>query len=238
MAADFFARFIQKMHRNGSVLVVYAGHSEKGATAALAKLVAEGAAACPGTTVKLVRAADATKADVDGAGAIILGTGDYNGNPEPALLSFIDDRLKAGKSVSLMDGVVSAGFCTAAGVASGGQPILESIARATMTFGAVFVGGSTWETSQGVLGIVVDGPGDNWTWAPGQEHLSAQARDLGRRVADVASFFPGSYTNVRKYPHGAETVEVVSSEAMSVNVYWLCLCIAVALVLVLTFQKA
>ena len=225
------------MHRNGSILVVYAGHSESGATATLAKLVAEGAASRPGSIVKVVRAADATKADVDGAGAIVLGTGDYNGNPEPALLSFIDNKLKAGKSVSLMDGVVSAGFCTAAGVASGGQPILESIARATMTFGAVFVGGSTWETSQGVLGIVVDGPGDNWTWAPGQEHLQAQARDLGRRVADVASFFPGSYADVRKYPHGGEIVEVVSSEAMSVNMYWLCLCVCVALVFILAFQK-
>jgi multimeric flavodoxin WrbA len=225
------------MHRNGSILIVYAGRSESGATAKLAKLVAEGAASCPGSTVKVVRAEDATKADVNGAGAIVLGTGDYNGNPEPALLSFIDDKLKAGKSVSLMDGVVSAGFCTAAGVASGGQPILESIARATMTFGAVFVGGSTWETSQGVLGIVADGPGDTWTWASGQEHLQAQARDLGRRVADMASFFPGSYADVRKYPHGRETVEVVSSEAMNFDVYWLCFWISVALVFILAFQK-
>jgi len=226
------------MHRNGYILVVYAGHSDSGATASLAKLVAEGAATCPGATVKIVRAADATKGDVNGAGAIILGTGDYNGSPEPALMAFIDDKLKAGKNVSLMDGVVSAGFCTAAGVASGGQPILESIARATMTFGAVFVGGSTWETSQGVLGIVVDGPGDKWTWAPGQDHLAAQARDLGRRVADVASFFPGSYETVRKYPHGAETVAIVSSETMSVNLYWLCFWISVALVFILAFPKS
>ena len=225
------------MHSNGVVLVIYAGHAETGATATLAKLVAEGAATCPNTTVKVVRAEDATNEDVNRAGAIILGTGDYNGNPEPALLSFIDNKLKAGRSISRMDGMVSAGFCTAAGVASGAQPILESITRATMTFGAVFIGGSTWETSQGVIGIVVDSPDDKWTWAPGQDHLQAQARDLGRRVADVASFFPGSYEKVRKYPHGGKVVEIIPSENISVNLYWLCFWISVALVLFIAFPN-
>jgi len=225
------------MRRNCSILVIYAGHSENGATATLAKQVAEGAATCPGATVKVVRATDATKAEVHKAGAIILGTGDYNGNPEPELLSFIDDKLKAGRSESLMDGMVSAAFCTAAGIVSGGHSILESLARATMTFGAVFVGGSTWETSQGVLGIVKSGTGDEWTWAPGQDHLLAQARDLGRRVADVTSFFPESYVNARRHVVVGDATETLYSETMKFDMYWFFFWICIALALVLSFSK-
>lgn len=213
------------MHRDGCVLVLYAG-AESNPVATLARWVAAGAASCPGTEVSLVKAIDASKEQLQSAGAVVLGTGDFNGHPEPELLTCLTG-LCATEWAALMDGAVCAGFCTAAG---SGQHLLESLARTTATLGAVYVGGSGKECTQGVFGEVQVAAGDAWSWRQDQERLQAQARDLGRRVACIASFYPSAYRQARTPNHQDE-------EEQGMTPYWLCFCIVLALLAVVLFQR-
>ena len=213
------------MQRDGCVLIVYAG-ADSGPVATLARWVAEGAETCPGTQVSVVRAADASKELVQRSGAVVLGTGDFHGHPEPELFAFVDSRLNAAERAALMDGAVSSGFCATTGA---GQHLLEGLARSTATLGAIFVGGSRKECAHGLMGQVEQQADGAWAWQQDEERLQAQARDLGRRVADVAAFYPGAYDHAR-----AKNEE---EEARGMTLYWFCFWISFALIAVVLFQQ-
>jgi hypothetical protein len=213
------------MHRDGCVLVIYAG-ADSGPVATLARWVAEGAEICPGTQVSVVRAADASKELVQRSGAVVLGTGDFHGHPEPELFAFVDSGLNAAERAALMDGAVSSGFCATTGA---GQHLLEGLARSTATLGAVFVGGSSKEGAPGLMGQVEQQAEGAWTWHQDAARLRAQAHDLGRRVADVAAFYPGAYDHAR--------AKNEDEEAQGMTLYWLCFWISLALIAVLFQQR-
>lgn len=214
---------------DGCVLVLFTG-ADDGATAALAQHVAEGAAACPGAQVVVAKAVDASAETVRRAGAVVFGTGDFGGQPEPQLFAFVDPELGARARAKLLDGKVAAGFCAAAG---SGQRVLEGLVRAATAMGAVFVGGSGSENALGVVGTLreAEAGGAAWAWAnPGA--AEAQARDLGRRVAKVARFCPGPYAEDE-----GEASEGEEEQSGTMTLYWLCFWIALGLVAVLVFQR-
>jgi multimeric flavodoxin WrbA len=176
------------------VLIVYSGYSVTGSTATLAAAIAGGAATRPGVRCVVKHAEDVVANDWVSADAVVLGSGVYNGNFEPAMGALIGAaRAEAGGMMDLSSRVGGV-FCTCAGVATGAQPTMGSLTRALMTFGAVIVGGGDWHNSEGLCGVVVDAThtkplasSAQWEWAPGQPHLLDDAAEFGARIANVAS---------------------------------------------------
>ena len=83
------------------ILIVYAGKTNTGSTATLAKYIKTGADSVNNVTSLIKTASTATLTDVLGSDAIILGSGDYNGNPEPDMIDFLDNTLGAGMKSSM-----------------------------------------------------------------------------------------------------------------------------------------
>ena len=88
------------------------------------------------------------------ADAVALGSGVYNGNAAPALLSFVNswdvDDARLGS-------LLGASFATGAAAAAGLQPVLEELNRALLTFGVMLVGGGSWPNGEGTDSVVADG---------------------------------------------------------------------------------
>ena len=61
------------------LLIIYAGHTDNGSTATIAKWIATGASKYVTSIVK--KASDVTVDDVANANGYALGSGVYNGNP-------------------------------------------------------------------------------------------------------------------------------------------------------------
>jgi hypothetical protein len=211
------------MHRDGCVLILYAG-ADSGPVAVLAGWVAEGAQTHPGARVSLMRATDASEELVRQSGAVVLGTGDFHGHPEPELFAFAS-KTSGAERASLLDGAVSAGFCAVTGA---GQHLLEGVARSTVALGAVFIGGACIESAQGLVGQV-EAAGGGWAWRAGHTQLRLSAKDLGRRVADVAAFYPSCYDRAHM-----ETDDVA---VQGMTPYWLVFWISFALVAVVFLQR-
>ena len=181
------------------VLIVYAGKTANGATHQLAESIREGALNVVDAPqhVQLVHAADELKhvtraqQNVRDATAILLGSGVYNGNVEPMMAQYIDTVWQAGFNQTSRDPLqlvskVGGAFATMHGYTTGAQPVLESIGRYLQTFGAVFVGGSSWHTSQGVAGVWNVKTGD---WQ--SPYTADNAQDLGERVARLSTMIIG-----------------------------------------------
>lgn len=189
------------------VLIVYAGHTPTGSTATLAGWISAGAAT-RGATAVVKGTAAATRADVEAADAVVLGSGVYNGDVEPAMATFLDTTIQPPNSTKVdLSGKIGAAFCTSASYVTGGQPTLNTMARQLMTFGAVFVGTGSWHASQGVCGEVTDASashplpgGKTWEFTPGQEYLEEDAKAFGARIADIASFYPAGYATATGKP--------------------------------------
>jgi len=173
------------------ILIIYSGHDINGSTANLAGMIAHGVENnCCTAIVK--RAQEVTAQDFIGADGYILGSGDYNGNPEPEMIAFFDQVLGAGKvgKIDLSRKPFSV-FSTSAGYSTGSQYVLNAMARSMMTFGAIFVGGGNWHTSQGLSGMVATIPNKpgSWCWYDPtgmQKHLYEDACALGGRVSEMA----------------------------------------------------
>ncbi len=178
------------------ILIVYSGATSTGSTATLAEWIKQGASSVSGTNVTIKEASTVTLDDVTNANGIICGSGDYNGNPEPSMINFLDDILKAGSSSKLTNlrtlpfGV----FATSAGYSTGVQEVLNSMARSLMTFGAIFVGGGDWHTGQGIAGMTQKTSDEHgWDWADKdgiQKYLKEDSCEYGRRIALAASTLP------------------------------------------------
>ena len=177
------------------LLIVYAGKTSTGSTATLAKYIAQGVNNVNGIKASIKSAAEATQSDVLNADGIICGSGDYNGNPEPDMIDFLDNQLGAGMT-SKMDKLKTMPFGvfgTSAGYSTGVQEVLNSMARALMTFGCIYIGGGNWHTGQGVAGMTQKESSGGWDWAnkdTTQKYLVEDACDYGRRVAMAALTIP------------------------------------------------
>jgi multimeric flavodoxin WrbA len=189
------------------ILVVYAGHSPTGSTATLAGWISAGAAARGATSV-VKSATTATRADVEAADALVLGSGVYNGDVEPAMSTFLDATIQPPGAAKVdLSTKIGAAFCTSASYVTGAQPTLNTMARQLMTFGAVFVGTGSWHASQGVCGQVTDSTpthplpgGQTWEFTAGQTYLEEDAKAFGGRIADIAGFYPAAYAAAAGLP--------------------------------------
>ena len=181
---------------------------QKGSTETIAEWISQGAAKVLGTKVTVMRARDIKDvSQINAADGYVLGSGDYNGNPEPEFINFVDTILLAGKSDDPTKPQIAnkpfGVFCTSGGYATGAQPVLNAMARAFMTFNAVYVGGSRWDTGQGLCGMVTDKATipPSWEWAPiSAKYIKDDAMDYGERLATVTSFYNSSFTNASKQP--------------------------------------
>lgn len=187
------------MSTDKKVLIVYSGYSPTGSTATLAGWIANGVNSVPGVSAVVQRARDAKLSSLNDYDGIILGSGTYNGNPEAEMLEFADTQ--AGKAVDSvkLDKKIGGSFCTSGGYATGAQSVLQALSRIYMTFGATFVGGGNWHTSQGVCGMVHDNKDGTWQWADGQKYLQEDATDYGKRLGTIAKFFNSSFPTVEHY---------------------------------------
>lgn len=214
-----------------NLLIIYAGHTgvdktkinkQIGSTAQIALWLQAGAEKVPGVNVTVMRAEDIKDVSVlNKADGYLLGSGVYNGNPEPSFIEFSDNVLLAGKStdpnkVQLANKPFGV-FCTSAGYATGAQPVLNAMARVFMTFSAIYVGGNSWHTGQGLCGMVKDHNTfpPSYSWDPVSKYLKDDACDYGKRLALVTSFYNNSYNNAVGKNGGYDTCDPPRKENFS-----------------------
>ena len=131
-----------------NLLVVY-DHDAADHTKSLAEALAVGCTAdavgCV-SRVLPVESANYARDVSQWADAVALGSGVYNGNAAPALLSFVNSwDVEDARLGSLL----GASFATGAAAAAGLQPVLEELNRALLTFGVMLVGGGSWQNGEG-----------------------------------------------------------------------------------------
>ena len=161
------------------VLVVY--HSESGSTRAMAEAVARGAGAVSGVEVELRTVDQASREEVLGADAIVLGTPVFNANVSPEVQEFINGWPFEGAPLK---NKIGAAFVSAGGISAGEEAAQLSLLRSMLVFGMVVVGGEDWRSAFGASAVVDEPP---WTGPPPARAFTAKAEALGRRVAELAS---------------------------------------------------
>jgi NAD(P)H dehydrogenase (quinone) len=160
-----------------AVLVTY--HSLSGNTEKMARAVAEGAKAVPGARVLLKRVGDVTANDLFASDAVIVGSPVYWSNMSGEVKTFFDNwQLKFGVFPEFkMRNKVGAAFATGGQVSGGQEVTMLTILAAMLGNQMIVVSGG------GAFGASATTEGDS----PGiDEKELAAARDLGRRVAEVA----------------------------------------------------
>ena len=159
-----------------TVLVTY--HSATGNTEKMAQGVAEGAKAVSGTLVVLKRVGDVTENDLVSADAVIVGSPVYFGNMSGEVKTFFDNWSKFGLFRDRkMRNKVGGAFATGASVSSGKEVTMLTI------FVAMFINQMIVVSGGGGFGASAS----TGTDSPGiDEKELAEARDLGKRVAEVA----------------------------------------------------
>ena len=160
-----------------AVLVTY--HSLSGNTEKMARAVAEGAKAVPGARVLLKRVGDVTGNDLFSSDAIIVGSPVYWSNMSGEVKTFFDNwQLKFGVFPEFkMRNKVGAAFATGGQVSGGKEVTMLTILAAMLGNQMIVVSGG------GAFGASATTEGDS----PGIDDKElAEARDLGRRVAEVA----------------------------------------------------
>ena len=163
-----------------SVTVLIAYHSVSGTTEKMAQGVAEGAKAVSDTNVVLKRVGDIATDDLLSADAIIVGSPVYFGNMSGEVKVFFDNwLLKFGVFRDFkMRNKVGGAFATGAAVSNGKELTMLAILEAMLVNQMIVIG------SGGAFGAsATTGPD-----SPGiDEKELAAARDLGKRVAEVAA---------------------------------------------------
>ncbi|HYM38045.1 MAG TPA: NAD(P)H-dependent oxidoreductase [Nitrospiraceae bacterium] len=162
-----------------SVTVLVAYHSATGHTEKMAQGVVEGARSLPGTRVVLKRVGDVAADDLFSADAVVVGSPVYWSNMSGDVKKFFDDwQLKFGVFPEFkMRNKVGAAFATGGQVSSGKEVTMLTILAAMLGNQMIVVSGG------GAFGASATTEGDS----PGiDEKELASAKELGRRVADVA----------------------------------------------------
>jgi len=160
-----------------AVLVTY--HSLSGHTEKMARAVAEGAKAVPGARVALKRVGEVTGHDLFSSDALIVGSPVYWSNMSGEVKTFFDNwQFKFGVFPEFkMRNKVGAAFATGGQVSSGKEVTMLTILAAMLGNQMIVVSGG------GAFGASATTEGDS----PGIDDKElAEARDLGRRVAEVA----------------------------------------------------
>ena len=159
------------------VLVAY--HSRSGNTERMAEAVAEGVRMVPRTQVVVRRVGNVTADELFAADAIVLGSPVYWSNMAGEVKAFIDDwQFKFGVYPEFkLKNKVGAAFATGGQISSGKELTMLSILAAMLGNYMITVGGG------GAFGASATTEGNS----PGiDEQELFSARELGRRVADVA----------------------------------------------------
>ena len=161
-----------------TVLVTY--HSLSGSTEKMARAVAEGARAVPGVRVVLKRVGEVTGPDLFSSDAVIVGSPVYWSNMSGEVKTFFDNwQFKFGVYPEFkMRNKVGAAFATGGQVSGGKEVTMLTILAAMLGNQMIVVSGG------GAFGASATTEGDS----PGIDDKElADARDLGRRVAEVAA---------------------------------------------------
>lgn len=161
-----------------TVLVTY--HSLSGSTEKMARAVAEGAKAVPGARVVLKRVGEVTGPDLFSSDAVIVGSPVYWSNMSGEVKTFFDNwQLKFGVFPEFkMRNKVGAAFATGGQVSGGKEVTMLTILAAMLGNQMIVVSGG------GAFGASATTEGDS----PGIDDKElAEARDLGRRAAEVAA---------------------------------------------------
>ncbi len=161
-----------------AVLVTY--HSLSGNTEKMARAVAEGAKSVPGARVALKRVGEVTGADLFSSDALIVGSPVYWSNMSGEVKTFFDNwQLKFGVFPEFkMRNKVGGAFATGGQVSGGKEVTMLTILAAMLGNQMIVVSGG------GAFGASATTEGDS----PGiDEKELASARELGRRVAEVAA---------------------------------------------------
>jgi NAD(P)H dehydrogenase (quinone) len=161
-----------------NVLVAY--HSVTGNTEKMAQGVADGAKTVPGATVVLKRVGDVVANDLISSDALIVGSPVYFANMSGEVKTFFDnwslkfDLFRDRK----MRNKVGAGFATGLAVSSGKEFTILGIFAAMLNNQMIIVRGGGGFGASATTGP--ESPGID-------EKELAAARDLGKRVAEVAA---------------------------------------------------
>ncbi len=161
-----------------TVLVTY--HSATGNTEKMAQGVADGAKAVAGTSVVLKRVGEVAANDLLSADAVIVGSPVYFGDMAGEVKTFLDNwTLKFGLFRDRkMRNKVGAAFATGGSVSSGKEVTIITILGAMLLNEMIAVSGGG-----GFGASATTGPA-----SPGiDEKEVADARDLGKRVAEVTA---------------------------------------------------
>lgn len=166
-----------------TVLVTY--HSATGNTEKMAQGVAEGAKAVSGTSVVLKRVGDVATNDLLSSDAVIVGSPVYLGNMSGEVKTFFDNWvLKFGVFRDFkMRNKVGGAFSTGAAISNGRELTMLAILGAMLVNQMIVVSGGGPFPGQAFGASAITGPD-----SPGiDEKELASARDLGKRVAEVAA---------------------------------------------------
>ncbi len=158
------------------VLVAY--HSLTGHTEKMAQAVVEGAGSVPGTVVELRRVGEVTAQQLFAADALVVGSPVYWSNMAGEVKIFFDNwQFKFGVFPEFkMRNKVGAAFATGGQISSGKEVTMLTILAAMLGNQMIVVSGG------GAFGASATTEGDS----PGiSEQELAEARELGRRVAEV-----------------------------------------------------
>jgi NAD(P)H dehydrogenase (quinone) len=170
----------QAADSTSSVTVLIAYHSVSGSTEKMAQGVAEGAKAVSSTKVLLKRVGEVSTDDLLSSDAVIVGSPVYFGNMSGEVKIFFDNwLLKFGVFRDFkMRNKVGGAFATGGSVSNGKELTMLAILEAMLVNQMIVVGGG------GAFGAsATTGPE-----SPGIDDKElAAARDLGKRVAEVAA---------------------------------------------------
>ena len=161
-----------------NVLVTY--HSSTGNTEKMAQGVAEGAKAVAGTSVVLKKVGEVASNDLTSSDAVIVGSPVYFGNMSGEVKMFFDnwslkfDLFRDRK----MRNKVGGAFATGAGVSNGKEVTILTMFAAMLINQMIVVSGGGGFGASATTGP--DSPGID-------EKEVAEARDLGKRIAEVAA---------------------------------------------------
>jgi len=161
-----------------TVLVTY--HSVSGNTEKMAQGVAEGAKGVSGTSVVLKRVGEVTGKELLSFDAVIVGSPVYFGNMSGEVKTFFDNwTLKWGLfGDRKMRNKIGGAFATGASVSSGKEVTILTIVGVMLLNEMIVVSGGGGFSASATTGP--DSPGID-------EKELAAARDLGKRVAEVAA---------------------------------------------------
>ncbi len=171
--------FSQPVRAEQGVKVLVAYHSVSGHTETMARAVAEGARAVPGTRVHVERVGQVTADTLFSADALVVGSPVYWANMAGEVKTFFDNwQFKFGVWPEFrMRNKVGAAFTTGGQVSGGKEVTMLTILAAMLGNQMIVVsGGGAFGASATTEG---ESPGIN-------EQELADARALGRRVAEVA----------------------------------------------------